>query len=175
MIVENLRPSHAPDFQALRLRGLRESPHAFASSFEEECDKSLDEVAARLAPNPYRAVFGAFGGSALIGVIGLKREEMQKLAHKAHFWGMYVVPEHRRDGVARALVARALQHAFSFSMAGVRQVNLGVHAANLPAIALYEAMGCRSFGLERDCMFVDGAFQDEMHMVYFKEFAQQDN
>lgn len=78
-------------------------------------------------------------------------------------WGVYVAPEFRRRSVGRQLVARALQH--SFSLRGVRQVNLSVNAANGPAIALYKAAGFQSFGVERGYLLVNGVLEDEMHMV----------
>ena len=33
-----------------RLQALRDSPHAFSASYEEEAGRSVDEVAARIAP-----------------------------------------------------------------------------------------------------------------------------
>ena len=63
----------------------------------------------------------------------------------------------------RNLVDAALREAFRVE--GIRQVNLGVNAANAPALALYEAAGFIPFGLERGCLLVNGALQDEIHMV----------
>ena len=167
MTIRRLLPSDASDFQALRLRGLREVPTAFSSSYEEECDRSVDAIAERISANPDGAIFGAFDDRVLVGVIGLQREKHTKLAHKAVIWGLYVAPEFRKQGIARLLVDEALK--FAFAMPGVRQVNLGVNAANAPAIALYQAAGFRPFGIERGCMIVDGVLEDEIHMVYVRE------
>lgn len=157
----------ASAFQALRLRGLRECPTAFASSFEEESETPLDVIAERLAASAGRAMFGAFNAESLAGVVGIQREEMRKLRHKAFLWGMYVAPELRHKGAGRLLVAEALRYAFA--MDGVRQVNLGVNAQNAPTIALYEGAGFRRFGLERGFLLVDGTLQDELHMVCINE------
>ena len=153
----------AAAYQALRLQGLLESPSAFASSHEEERDTPVAAVAARLANQRQGCVFGAFDGGRLVGVVGLRRESFRKLAHKAHIWGMYVEPSARRFGIGRQLVARALEQATA--MEGVRQVTLGVNAANAPAVGLYEAMGFVSFGREDGCLMVDGVLHDELHMV----------
>lgn len=157
----------AAAFQELRLRGLRECPTAFASSYEEEHETPLDVIADRLTPSADRAMFGAFDESILAGVVGIQREEMLKLKHKAFIWGMYVAPEYRNQSVGGRLVAGALKHAFMSY--GVRQVNLGVNAQNVAAIALYERAGFRRFAIEHGFMFVDGTLHDELQMACVNE------
>lgn len=162
-----LSPADASAFQAIRLRGLRECPTAFASSYEEECETAIDVIAGRLAAVAGRAMFGAFSESTLVGIVGIQREGRHKLAHKALLRSMYVAPEARNNGVGGRLVAEALKHAFA--MSGVRQVNLGVNTLNAPAIALYEGAGFTRFGLERGFMLVDGVLHDELQMVCINE------
>jgi len=162
-VVRALAPPDARAFQSLRLHGLRECPTAFASSYEEECDLALSVVADRLGPRDGRATFGAFRGEELVGLVGIVREEHRKLAHKAFIWGMYVARESRRRGVGRQLVTKAL--AFAQSGLHVRQVSLGVNAANTAALALYERMGFKPYGREPCFMLVDGIAQDEVQMV----------
>jgi hypothetical protein len=60
----------AAAFIALRLRGLREQPSAFASSYEEEAALPLVEIERRLEPRANAVVFGAFDGPSLIAVAG---------------------------------------------------------------------------------------------------------
>ncbi len=161
--IRELGPDDALAFQALRLAALRECPSAFASSYEEEHDTPIAVVAERMSARADRCVLGAWVESDLVGMLGLQREEMRKLAHKAFIWGMYVAPRVRRRDVGRQLIADALLRAAS--MSGVRQVNLGVNAANAEAIAFYEAAGFTSFGVERGFMLLDGELHDEIHMV----------
>ena len=163
MEIRVLGAADAAAFQALRLSGLQECPTAFASSFEEESRRELPAVAERLAPQGDRAVFGAFAGGELAGVVGLMREGHRKLAHKAFIWGMYVAPAARKQGVGRELVATALS--FAATELRVRQVTLGVNAANPAAIVLYERMGFKAYGREPCFMLVDGVPQDELQMV----------
>jgi predicted enzyme related to lactoylglutathione lyase len=96
-------------------------------------------------------------------VAGLARETMTKLSHKAVLWGMYVAPEWRRRGVAQALVAHMLERAAAEP--GLRQVTLGVHAQNEPALALYRSLGFVERGTERAAAYVDDEPQDETWMV----------
>lgn len=161
--IRRLSSADAAAFQRVRLRGLAESPAAFASSHAEEAGTAQEVVAQRLAPRDDSAVFGAFDGGQLIGLIGIRRESMAKLRHKAALWGMYVAPEARRTGAGRALVAQAL--AFARDELGVRQVNLGVNSANHAAIALYRAAGFEIYGTERASLMIDGQAVDEHHMA----------
>lgn len=163
MTIRQLTPADAARFQAVRLRGLADDETAFASSFEEERDRSLESVAALLAPRSDAAIFGAFEQDELVGVVGLQREAMKKLSHKAQLWGMYVAPPWRSRGLGAQLLAHALHHAWT--ALGVSQVNLGVHTLNEAALKAYRAAGFEVFGTERGALRVRGQPQDEYHMV----------
>jgi ribosomal protein S18 acetylase RimI-like enzyme len=169
MQIGELGFEHARAFQELRLAALRECPSAFASSYEEEHDTPMAVVAERLVAKPDRCLLGAWLKSDLVGMVGLQREQMRKLSHKAFIWGMYVAPAVRRRGTGGRLLAHALARAAS--MPGVSQINLGVNAANAEAVALYEAAGFISFGVERGFMLLDGRLLDEIHMVRTVETA----
>jgi RimJ/RimL family protein N-acetyltransferase len=170
MEIRVLVSSDAEKCQALRLQALQECPTAFSSSYEEERETPLAEVAQRLTPGD-TVVFGAFEGERLVGTAVLHREIKLKRAHIAVVWGMYVDPGFRKQGVGRKLVDRLLSHAAG--MPGLRKITLGVNAANPAAIALYEAAGFESFGVETGSLLVDGTLQDEVHMAYvFARIAQ---
>ena len=163
MHIRALQPSDAAAFQALRLRGLKENPEAFASSYEEEVITPLVEIERRLQPKTDSAVFGAFEEQDLCALTGLQRESMAKLAHKSFIWGVYVAPEARGNGFGTQVMSYALQHAFSNF--GTTQVNLGVNTKNLAAFSLYKKLGFVEYGLERGCLLVGGVLQDEFQMV----------
>ncbi len=167
MRIRTLNTEDARAFQALRLRGLREVPTAFASSYEEENARPLEAVATGLVADANGAVFGAFDDSTLVGVAGVRREAHHKLAHKAFLWGVYVVPDFRKRGAGRRLVFQALHYAFS--TLGLRQVNLAVNTSNLGAVALYESMGFKTFGVEEGFLLVNGVLHDELHMVCVRD------
>jgi ribosomal protein S18 acetylase RimI-like enzyme len=164
MQVRRLIPSDAELYRALRLQGLRESPSSFSSSYEEEIETPIEMIAGFLVPEPSRAVFGAFGDGALVGMVGFGRETLRKTHHKGFMRSMYVTPAHRGRGAAKRLVGHALAFAASI---GVRQVNLTVTAGNVAAMALYESQGFKTYGVEHGSLLVDGAFYDDIHMVRF--------
>jgi RimJ/RimL family protein N-acetyltransferase len=163
MQVRPLAPQDAFAFQSIRLQGLIEVPTAFASSHEDEVSIPIEEVARRLEPKADGAIFGTFCDGPLVGVLGVQREGMRKLNHKAFIWGMYVVPAARVQGCGALLLQRALEYAWQ--TLGVRQVNLGVHALNAPALNLYRRFGFEIFGTELGSLRVGGLPQDEYHMV----------
>ena len=165
MQIRVLQVDDAPAFQLIRLRGLEECPSAFASSYEEECNTPMGVVAERLAAKEDRAMFGAFEEQQLVGVVGLQREQMLKLAHKAFVWGMYVEPRARKRGVGRQVITQALGYASKELQ--VRQVNLGVNANNIAAIALYKSLGFEQYGFERGFLLLNGELHDEIQMVHF--------
>jgi ribosomal protein S18 acetylase RimI-like enzyme len=163
LLVRRLVPDDAGRLQALRLRGLQELPEAFASSYEDERDKPIADVAATLVVNADRAVFGAFDVDELVGVVGLRRETLRKLAHKAIVNGLYVAASHRGRGIGRKLFKAIFSHAHT--LGGIRQLTLIASAGNDNAIRLYESVGFRVYGTEPDALQVDGVFSDDVHMV----------
>ena len=163
MRVRILGVDDAHAFQVIRLRGLQECPTAFASSYEEECSTPAAVVAERLVAKEGSAIFGAFEEKELVGIVGLQQETMLKLAHKAYIWGMYVAPNARKRGIGWELITQALS--FAGKQLHVRQVNLGVNARNVAAIALYKSLGFEQFGFERNFLLVAGELHDEIQMV----------
>ncbi|MFN8894179.1 MAG: GNAT family N-acetyltransferase [Betaproteobacteria bacterium] len=163
MLIRTLTPEDAAAFQTLRLRGLKECPEAFASSYEEEAGTPLEEIERHLKPKTDSAIVGAFREGELVGLTGVQREGMAKLAHKAFIWGVYVAPEARGNGVGSKIVGHALKYAAE--SLGVRQVNLGVNTKNSPAVALYGKLGFVQYGIERGFLLVGGELHDEFQMV----------
>jgi ribosomal protein S18 acetylase RimI-like enzyme len=164
MLVRRLLPDDAPAFQAVRLSGLLECPSAFSSSHAEEVDVPLESIGQRLAPRSQGVVLGCFLGSELAGIIGVEREVQTKLSHKAFIWGMYVLPAHRRRGVARKLILTALEYAAV--ELGVLSVNLGVNSSNLAALNLYQSVGFKIYGTERGFLQIYGVLHDEHLMAW---------
>lgn len=164
MQIRRLTPADASQFQALRLAGLKDEPLSFASSYEEEKDLPASAIEDRLAIKSDRGTFGAFESESLVGLVALGREDMKKLSHKAFIWGMYVKPEFRGKGIARALICEALS--LARSVPDLTQVNLCANARNLAAIQLYESLGFKAFGHEPGSMLINGELQDEIHMYH---------
>ena len=153
-------------YRELRLQALKESPMAFASSYEQETCLTLTDFAARLQAhnNSTSGIFGAFGDSEqLIGMLGFSRESRPKRAHIGSLWSMYVLPEFRRQGVGAALLDEALCHTQRLGV--LRQIVLSVTRNNLAASSLYKSRGFERFGLECDALFINGRYFDYEHLI----------
>ena len=159
-----IRRLELPDagvYRALRLRGLREHPDAFTSSFEEEERRPLADTEKRLS-SPTEDVWGAFTSGQLAGMAGLSRETRDKNRHKATLVGMYVVPEAKGFGLGRALVDTVIRKARAD---GVQHLVLTVTDGNAPAIALYKQSGFAMFGIEPDAIRIGTTSYAKQHMT----------
>jgi ribosomal protein S18 acetylase RimI-like enzyme len=159
--VRRLAAADAAAWQSLRLRGLREHPLAFTSSWEEDREQPLAQAEQRLGASPARRFWGAFGADQLVGIVGLEREQRSKNRHKATVVGLYVAPECARRGIGRALMSALLDDARA---SGIALLVLTVTRSNDNAALLYEGLGFKTFGVEPGAIRVDGQAWDKQHM-----------
>ena len=156
-------------YREVRLRGLREEPDAFSTSYVDEAARPLDITIDRLRSQQRdlnRFTLGAFDGSgALLGIITFSRYSREKERHKATISGFYVVSEARRGGLGRRLLNETLARARQIP--GLIQVDLVVVTRQFAARNLYTSFGFIPFGLERRALKLDGDFLDEEYLVLF--------
>jgi ribosomal protein S18 acetylase RimI-like enzyme len=75
---------------------------------------------------------------------------------------MLVAPQVRQQGIGRALMAAAIEHAQN--LPGIVYLTLCVTASNDAARRFYESMGFQVFGTERRALCINGVYFDEMMM-----------
>jgi ribosomal protein S18 acetylase RimI-like enzyme len=155
-------------FQTLRLRGLQETPDAFAITSNEFQQEALPQMAERLRVEgdpPEQFVLGAFESEdTLIGMVGFFRETLSKMRHKATVWGMYVAPEFRGQGIGKRLLEALLRR--SATLAGLEQIHLTVVTTNEAARRLYVTSGFRVYGLEPHAFKQGERYLDEELMLF---------
>jgi RimJ/RimL family protein N-acetyltransferase len=161
-MIRLLREEDAQAYAKLRREALLDAPLAFASSPADDLSSDPEAVRAELRRAPEFVIIGAFENH-LIGAVGVYRDRHLKSSHKTHLWGMYVVPRHRRQGVATGLLDAAIRQARA--LPGVCWIHLSVTSAAPAAQQLYERAGFRVWGAEPDALSHDGQTVVEYHMA----------
>ena len=164
VLIRELGPADAAVYRALRVRALREHPDAFGRRPEEV--PALATIAAQLRDDlgsEEDVTMGAFEGERLVGMAGCHRETASKQRHVATIWGVYVIPEHRRAGLARRLVVAAIDRARGWK--DLECLWLDVTTVNVGARALYASLGFRGVAIKPRVLKVDGRYYDEELMI----------
>jgi GNAT superfamily N-acetyltransferase len=105
-MIRRIRANDAPLARDLRLRALKSDPLSFGSTFEKEVvrdDAFWTANAQRHAESDDCAIFRALAGDAAVGLVRGARDEERDGIYLVH--SMWVAPEARGSGVARALLA----------------------------------------------------------------------
>lgn len=161
-MIRKLRDSDVEAYVKLRREALLDSPLAFVASPGDDIFSSAEAVREQLRRAPEFVIIGAFR-SDLVGVVGLYRDRLLKSSHKAHLWGMYVMPNYRRKGIASDLLWAVLRHAGC--LPGVSWVHLRVSAATPGAQRLYERAGFYVWGTEPAGAHCEGQTVADYHMA----------
>ncbi len=157
-VIRRLGPADAAVYRDLRLEALQEAPTAFGSSYETESKQTVADFEGWMARS---YIAGAWLGDVLVGTAAFRRLDGVKTAHRGNLWGVYVRPEARSRGIARALISDVL----AFAQTQVEQLHLCVVTDNATARRLYEALGFTPYGTEPRSLFVAGRYHDEHLMV----------
>jgi len=108
------------------------------------------------------AVFVVEDGGVVVGRLSVARDPHPASRHVADL-GLMVALSHRRRGIGRALLERAVAWARE---SGVRKLELHVFPWNLPAIALYESFGFVHEGYRKAHYQRSGEDVDAVLMAY---------
>ena len=163
MNIRRLDASDASDFLRLRLFGLLEAPSAFASNYQDEKGRTIEQVQGHLLGSSETASFGGVEANELVGVIGVGREQRANERHMAFIRSMYVAPDARGKGLGRHLLRAALNQVASWN--GVEQVKLSVTASNAPAVRLYQSVDFVEVGRVPRALRLGSEYFDELIML----------
>jgi RimJ/RimL family protein N-acetyltransferase len=172
MRIARLVPSDAARYRALMLHAYEAAADAFTSTPEERAAEPDSWWVNRIAdPRDLSLTFGAFHHDELVGAVTMEFSVKPKTRHKARLIGMFVAESARGLGAGKALVLAALDSAAT--RPAVRVVTLSVTEGNVPAIALYESCGFKTFGVEPIAIATSEGFKSKVHM--WLRLQNQDN
>ncbi len=97
-----------------------------------------------------------------MGIAGLYVPHRLKQRHKGLINGVYVAPDYRKAGVARALIEALVNEARAVSL---RVLQLSVTVGNEPARRLYAELGFQTYGIEYQGLLVGDRYLDEELMA----------
>jgi GNAT superfamily N-acetyltransferase len=165
--IRALSVTDAKAFQALRLMAIENSPTSILPTYAEEAARSIEEIELRICTTDWQIVFGAFvmtecGIQELVGILGLKRESLLQVNHKGLIWGVFVNPNQRGQGLARKLIAAAIEHAKTCWH--LCQINLSANVISTAATNLYTSMGFVTYGIEPMATRIGTQYYDEQWM-----------
>ena len=153
--------SHVEQYKAFRLLSLQTDPDSFGSSYEREIAFSDDIWYNRLA-NPDAVTLVALQSGRIvctITILGPMPFSPEELSPKVNPWelkggatqlqshwrinGMFTLPQARGQGIAKALIKKALEYASTQAARSGKPLvaSLVVDNANLAAKALYAKCG----------------------------------
>ncbi|MBO9476677.1 GNAT family N-acetyltransferase [Shimia sp. R11_0] len=158
-MIRTLTAADLSAYRALWMMGVSQEPSAFLLTAEEVV---ATEEAALLAKLAGGEVIGWFQDEALMGFLAMRRGGVTRLRHMADIGPLYVHPQARRAGAARALMTAAEAEARA---AGILQLELCVDAENAPARTLYERLGFVQIGLRPRSVMIDGVPRDDLLML----------
>jgi ribosomal protein S18 acetylase RimI-like enzyme len=110
----------------------------------------------------------AVADNRIVGIVGLACSRAEKTRHIGQIWGLYVRPFWRRSGVAKRLLEAAISDAMHMHtqawMSDIRSLRICAEANNKAAVELYKALGFTAWAVEKQALWVDDRFHDEVHM-----------
>jgi len=167
VIFRKLESADWQSYKAIRLQSLEQNPQAFESSLVEETFFSPEQWQTRLIQNQGAFCLGAFTDQGeLVAIACFNQGQKLKTRHKSYLWGVYVLPQVRGQSLAKQLI-ETLIHEFNQRF-DISILQLTVTSNNVHAITLYQKLGFKEYGIERDAIRVEGQSFDEILMSLVK-------
>ncbi len=159
-----LSPERWKEYKDLRLYGLAESPLSVVKNETEmkaiKDDLWINYLKSALQEKKMYLLFAQVNGK-IIGVSGALVDDFEKMKHRALIISIYVLPEFRKQGVAKELLQALMDR---LAQNGIAQVRLFVETQNDDAIGLYKSLGFKTVALCEKYINLDGVYYDQYMM-----------
>ena len=159
MTLKDIKP-----YTELRREMLHRCPWAFAASPDDDLASHPESVKVWFGEPEHEVIVidHPEEPKRLATVVGVRRETKTKFRHRASIWGVYTTPDARGHGFGRMAMEAAIGLARSWR--GVDILQLGVSGNAPEAMRLYLSLGFVEWGIEPDCVRVDGVSYDEHYL-----------
>lgn len=157
-----LQPEDAEQWIAIRTKALDAVPFAFGRTNQDE-NPERKQFLLEQTNGKDNFIFGAFDDEKLVGVAGFFQYDTVKNNHKGMIWSVYVSPNWQGKGIGKKLMELLLHHAWKLD--GLDHILLSVSANMSGAIHLYKSLGFQQYGLEPNCLKINGEYQDAILMA----------
>jgi L-amino acid N-acyltransferase YncA len=158
--VRKAGPDDAAGLLALSERVAADAPYFLAYDVDPASGADMLQAKLGAAANSSDCVWVAVGDGSVQGAL-LARAHAHPAFTGVIQLGLSVHPDHRREGLGRALMMTAITWARAQSC---RRLQLAVVASNRPALALFESVGFVAEGALRDAAEIDGVRHDVIPM-----------
>lgn len=166
VLVRRVQADQLHAYKALRDEMLERHPQAFTSDATTERRRGAEDYLPRLGfdrPEGGHFTLGAWQGAALLGAIGLERDQRPKVRHIGHVIGMMVRGDVQGRGIGRALLEALIAEARA--PIGIELLTLTVTEGNRGALRLYERAGFERFGVLPRAIRIGTAYHAKVHMA----------
>lgn len=148
-------------FIQIREDSLRIDPRSFGADSNKPLDRAITAKRMR-KKNDEDFILAYFEENEILGMVGFLRETGQKFRHKGHVWGVFVYPDHRRKGIANQLMLTLIDKARKIE--GLQKINLSANRTSVASMELYDKLGFKAYGTERNAAQYEGESLDEVYM-----------
>jgi ribosomal protein S18 acetylase RimI-like enzyme len=150
-------------FQALRIAAVIEEPTYFGVSVNDIKGAPLWKLRNEFGLDGSKHfVLGKFHRRKLVGVAGFRGFESENQKHRCVLWGMYVMPEFRKRGIAKLLATTGIMRIRKAREWEI--IQLGVGSKNHPAIRLYKSLGFQASRIEKKAIKIGNKYFDRTWM-----------
>lgn len=123
------------------LQGLREYSDVLGPAYEAQIQLPQATFVARFFEDssPESFFLGAFLADQFVGMLMFRRSQGDRFRHIGNIGALYVIPQTRRRGVGKALLAEAIR--LAGMLPGLEYIKLSVVARPMPAAEWYRLLG----------------------------------
>ena len=150
-----LEPARWREYKDLRLQALSDAPQEFGTTLAE-AKKYLDKKWRESLALPTSILWFAEVNGKVVGMVGVYWGHGATRRHVANMFGMYVVPDYRKQGIGARLLSEVIN--VQRADTNISKIKTEVVGGNTAATKLYEQHGFEIIGSLFQELCYDGTY-----------------